>query len=77
MPPSAIFYNDSLEPCAKNGVVSWSGLPNPRLPVIFFGCDSEEASTDEVCLSSLTSCLQLITSDFSERLGLMMARSSV
>lgn len=48
MPPSAIFYDDSLEPCAQSGSVSWSGLPNPQLPLVFIGNSSEEQSVDEV-----------------------------
>jgi hypothetical protein len=50
MPPSTIFYNDTLEPYAQNGVVSWSRLPNPDLPLIFFGSDTDELSVDEVSL---------------------------
>lgn len=48
MPPSAIFYNDSLVPCAVNGSVSWSGLPNPRLPLLLIGNESKEECVDEV-----------------------------
>lgn len=48
MPPSAIFYDDILQPCAQNGTVSWSRLPNSQLPLVFFGGDSEEVSVDEV-----------------------------
>jgi hypothetical protein len=48
MPPSAIFYDDSLEPCAQNGSVCWSGLPNPNLPLVFIGSSFEEQSVDEV-----------------------------
>lgn len=48
MPPSAMFYDDSLEPCAQNGRISWSGLPNPSLPLAFFGTDSKDESADEV-----------------------------
>jgi len=47
MPPSAIFYDDSLEPCAQNGTIVWSTLPNPRLPLVFLGCATDEASVDE------------------------------
>lgn len=47
MPPSAIFYNDTLQPYAQNGKISWSGLPNPRLPLKFIGTDALEKSTDE------------------------------
>lgn len=48
MPPSAIFYDDSLVPCATNGMISWSGLPNPDLPLVFFGHDAKEECVDEV-----------------------------
>jgi len=47
MPPSAMFYNDILQPYAQNGKISWSGLPNPRLPLKFIGTDALEKSTDE------------------------------
>ncbi|KAJ7431230.1 P-loop containing nucleoside triphosphate hydrolase protein [Mycena latifolia] len=47
MPPSAIFYEDSLVPCAANGTISWSGLPNPRLPLLFIGSESKEECVDE------------------------------
>ncbi|KAG6856540.1 hypothetical protein H0H87_003359 [Tephrocybe sp. NHM501043] len=47
MPPSAIFYNDSLEPCAKNGTISWTRLGNPELPLMFFGHEDPEECVDE------------------------------
>lgn len=47
MPPSAIFYNDSLEPCASNGRINWSGLPNPELPLVFIGNEGPEECVDE------------------------------
>ncbi|KAJ7153558.1 P-loop containing nucleoside triphosphate hydrolase protein [Mycena crocata] len=47
MPPSAIFYDDSLVPCAVNGTVVWSGLPNPQLPLLFIGSEWKEECVDE------------------------------
>ncbi|KAJ7160946.1 P-loop containing nucleoside triphosphate hydrolase protein [Mycena filopes] len=47
MPPSALFYNDSLVPCAVNGTISWSGLPNTRLPLLFINSNSTEECVDE------------------------------
>jgi hypothetical protein len=47
MPPSAMFYNDTLQPCAKNGTVIWSGLSAPHLPVKFIGHNHPEATNDE------------------------------
>ncbi|KAF9451324.1 P-loop containing nucleoside triphosphate hydrolase protein [Macrolepiota fuliginosa MF-IS2] len=47
MPPSALFYNDTLVPFASNGKMSWSGLPDNRLPVRIIGCESEEECIDE------------------------------
>ncbi|KAF8064102.1 P-loop containing nucleoside triphosphate hydrolase protein [Lyophyllum atratum] len=47
MPPSAIFYADSLEPCATNGTITWSGLGNPELPLMFFGHQFPEECVDE------------------------------
>ncbi|KAK0236940.1 P-loop containing nucleoside triphosphate hydrolase protein [Armillaria nabsnona] len=48
MPPSALFYDDTLEPCARgNGVVVWSGLPNAKIPLTFIGSTSLEECIDE------------------------------
>ncbi|KAJ7619298.1 P-loop containing nucleoside triphosphate hydrolase protein [Roridomyces roridus] len=47
MPPSAIFYDDSLVPCATNGTIGWSGFSNPRLPLLFIGSDAKEECVDE------------------------------
>ncbi|KAJ3868521.1 P-loop containing nucleoside triphosphate hydrolase protein [Lentinula novae-zelandiae] len=47
MPPSAMFYNDSLEPCASNGMISWAGLSNNKYPLMFLGCDTKDESVDE------------------------------
>jgi hypothetical protein len=46
MPPSAIFYGDTLQPRAANGILNWSGLPNSRVPVKFIGHQSEEDTND-------------------------------
>jgi len=46
MPPSAIFYSDTLVPCATNGVLKWSGLPNFRVPLRFIGHKSDEDTND-------------------------------
>jgi helicase MOV-10 len=48
MPPSTLFYDDSLVPCAVNGTITWSGLPNPHLPLLFIGSESKEECVDEV-----------------------------
>ncbi|KAJ4480980.1 P-loop containing nucleoside triphosphate hydrolase protein [Lentinula aciculospora] len=47
MPPSAMFYNDSLEPCANNGMISWAGLSNNKYPLMFLGCDTQDETVDE------------------------------
>ncbi|KAK7460460.1 adenylosuccinase ade13 [Stygiomarasmius scandens] len=47
MPPSAMFYNDSLEPFATNGYISWSNLLNPKFPLMFVGCDGKEEDVSE------------------------------
>ncbi|KAF5336688.1 hypothetical protein D9758_015674 [Tetrapyrgos nigripes] len=47
MPPSAMFYNDSLEPYATNGFISWNKLPNNKFPLMFVGCDSKEEDVSE------------------------------
>ncbi|KAJ6478594.1 P-loop containing nucleoside triphosphate hydrolase protein [Mycena vitilis] len=47
MPPSTLFYEDSLVPCAQNGSISWTGLPNLRLPLLFIGSETKEECVDE------------------------------
>lgn len=47
MPPSAIIYNDTLEPCAKNGAVAWAGLPKRDIPLVFIGHEGDEDCIDE------------------------------
>ncbi|KAG7087423.1 hypothetical protein E1B28_013391 [Marasmius oreades] len=47
MPPSAMFYNDSLEPCAANGLIAWAQLPNPSFPLVFIGTNTKEDSIHE------------------------------
>lgn len=76
MPPSAIFYEDSLEPCAANGITSWSKLPNPQLPLIFIGHEHKEETVDEVLLT-FYSFIRIWLMEFSERLGTTPERSIV
>ncbi|KAF8903069.1 AAA domain-containing protein, partial [Mucidula mucida] len=48
MPPSAIFYDDTLEPSAIfNGIITWSGLPSPKIPLKFIGGQWKEECIDE------------------------------
>ncbi|TFK71577.1 P-loop containing nucleoside triphosphate hydrolase protein, partial [Pluteus cervinus] len=47
MPPSAMFYDDTLEPCAANGSVEWSQLNNTSLPLMFIGHEDEAQCVDE------------------------------
>ncbi|KAK7039176.1 adenylosuccinase ade13 [Paramarasmius palmivorus] len=47
MPPSAMFYNDTLEPYAANGLISWTGLPNPTFPLKFIGTAKGMYSVNE------------------------------
>lgn len=54
MPPSAIFYNDTLLPFARNHKIIWSGMPKPFLPLKFIGSTSPEDSSDEVWLSFIS-----------------------
>ena len=54
MVPSAMFYQDRLVPAARDvQMMRWSQLPNPQIPILFKGCNSEEYCIDEV------SCLHL------------------
>ena len=48
MPPSAMIYNDTLEPCAQNGIVAWAGLPKRDIPLLFIGHEGHEDCVDEV-----------------------------
>ena len=48
MVPAALFYNDTLIASATDvKLIQWSGLPNPRIPILFQGCETEEAWIDE------------------------------
>lgn len=48
MVPAALFYNDTLIASASDvNLIKWSGLPNPRIPILFQGCESEESWIDE------------------------------
>lgn len=50
MVPAALFYEDTLQPAARDvSLIQWSGLPNPRIPILFQGTDTEEHWVDEVC----------------------------
>ncbi|KAK1921912.1 P-loop containing nucleoside triphosphate hydrolase protein [Papiliotrema laurentii] len=48
MVPAALFYEDSLVASAQDvRLVKWSQLPNPTIPILFAGCESEEDWIDE------------------------------
>jgi helicase MOV-10 len=78
MPPSALFYNDTLLPCATNGRISWSNLPDQRLPVKIIGSAGDEECIDEVrraSSGSTSDCVNLIL-DFARNLrGTIYAKS--
>lgn len=49
MVPATMFYSDTLEAAAKDvSLIQWSGLPNPKIPIAFYGNDTEESWIDEV-----------------------------
>jgi hypothetical protein len=49
MVPSAMFYQDRLIPAAQDvKLMRWSQMPNPNIPILFRGSDSEEYCIDEV-----------------------------
>jgi hypothetical protein len=49
MVPAALFYEDTLQPAAQDvSLIAWSGLPNPKIPILFHGCETEEDWIDEV-----------------------------
>ena len=48
MVPAALFYEDALLASAKDvKLIKWSGLPNPRIPILFQGCNTKEDTIDE------------------------------
>jgi hypothetical protein len=52
MPPSTMFYDDTLEPFASSSVqntplANWDRLPRSGFPVVFLGCESSEDFVDE------------------------------
>ena len=48
MVPSSMFYHDTLVPSARNvSLIEWSQLPNPRIPILFQGCETKERGIDE------------------------------
>jgi hypothetical protein len=76
MPPSAIFYNDTLLPYAQNHKVIWSGMPKPFLPLKFIGSTSPEDSSDEVCLFPYSNDIEMNNLFFSSELpGIIMGKS--
>ncbi|KXS20010.1 P-loop containing nucleoside triphosphate hydrolase protein [Gonapodya prolifera JEL478] len=50
MEPSRIFYSDTLIPCANPNdtlsLLKWEGLPNPQLPLVFYGVRGEDEAMD-------------------------------
>nr|XP_019000047.1 uncharacterized protein I203_07582 [Kwoniella mangroviensis CBS 8507]OCF63508.1 hypothetical protein I203_07582 [Kwoniella mangroviensis CBS 8507] len=52
MIPAALFYEDTLIPSARDvELLKWQGFPNPRIPILFHGCEGEENWIDEVSIS--------------------------
>jgi superfamily I DNA and/or RNA helicase len=48
MVPSKLFYDDKLFASAPDvKLIKWSGLPNPTIPVVFRGCETEESWVHE------------------------------
>lgn len=47
MTPSSLFYDNALEPCARNGIVRWSKLPNADLPLVVMNTPGLDGSLDE------------------------------
>lgn len=47
MPPSALFYNDALEPCALNGTTAFPTLSDPEFPIAVFGMCTDDETSDE------------------------------
>jgi hypothetical protein len=52
-----MFYDDTLIASADAKLISWSELPNPEIPILFQGCETEENWVDEGAVSSKSSRL--------------------
>lgn len=53
MVPAALFYEDALLASAKDvNLVKWSKLPNPNIPILFRGCNTEDDTQDEGAVSA-------------------------
>lgn len=46
--PNTLFYNDRLKPCNAVPLSKWSGLPNPKLPILVKHIDGEDDWVEEV-----------------------------
>lgn len=46
--PSTLFYDDDLEPVADVPLCKWAGLPNPKLPMLIRGVETEDDWVEEV-----------------------------
>lgn len=57
MIPSSMFYNDTLIASADAKLITWSELPNPDIPILFHGCETEENWVDEGAVGSASSVL--------------------
>lgn len=58
---AALFYEDTLVPAAQDvSLLTWSGLPNPDIPILFRGCETEEDWIEEgaVSIGSFNNLLQ-------------------
>ena len=52
MIPASLFYDDSLKASANDvQLVKWSGLPNPKIPILFAGTETEEDWIEEGAVS--------------------------
>ncbi|KAH9477003.1 RNA helicase Mov10l1 [Psilocybe cubensis] len=77
MPPSAIFYNDSLQPFASIGTLAWARLRTPRLPLKVIGTDAAELSTDEKASWYNPGQIRIVVDVVLELLGLGEQSSSL
>jgi superfamily I DNA and/or RNA helicase len=46
--PNTLFYNNRLQPCNSVPLSAWSGLPNPKLPILVKHVDGEDDWVEEV-----------------------------
>ena len=62
MIPAVLFYEDTLQPAAMDvSLMKWHGLPNPKIPIAFIGCETDDDWIEEGAVSSRVPVTPLAT----------------